>query len=406
MKKNLSKITLSCVLIYQAVAVQAHQPYQATVTVGSTSAHVAEPNLRDLSSALRTTSLELLIPTYTPVTPVSIGIDLRGIDTLTSFAADSTVLVVEIPQAGIVETFSGATRDDSILLYKEFLRDGGTKHKLLRAYAKYSPIDPIAGNPNSLMAQMAQSDYLLGRLSPLSGCECGWSAQPILHQFQVGLNAGRAFSKEFDTSTVSPNIRYSYSPDSERALVIDAPFTYIRNGGASSLFGSLGFAFRLPVTHNWSLTSTVRAGFGGSLDLCTSGVFLSTGVMSTYQYEMFDCVLAMTNYAGYFTSTNLWLSGVNFNYNLHNYVFKNGLSLTTCKGFAVCERPVNMSVSIIDSYFTGQRLYMQHYDEIGVSLITTHVNPYIDYDCLSLGFSYQFGEQSYTGYVLNMAYQF
>lgn len=385
---------------------QARQPYHATIEVGPAAASVSAPNLVDLSRDLKTTSIEELIPFYTPVSPVGIDINLRGIIALTAFPANSTTLVVEIPQANTTATFTGATRDDSIKLFKDFIRDGGNRHRLLRAYAKHSPIDPIAGNPNSLLAQMAQSDYLLGRLSPLSGCDDCWSAQPIVHQFQIGLNGTRGFSKGFDTSLVTLPLRYSFSPDGNFAIILDAPFSYVRNGGASSVFGSLGVGVRIPINHAWAITPILRAGAGGSLDLCTSGSFVSAGILSEYNYKLCNYVLSMTNYAAYYTSTNLWLTGVNFNYHLQNYILKNGLTLTSCQGFLVCNRPLNFSVSFVDSYFTGHRLFIKHYDEIDFTLFTTCLNPYLDYDCLSIGFGYQFGQKHYHGYCLNTSYQF
>lgn len=406
MAKTFITFILGIVLLCTFASMEARQPYHATVTVGTDSAMVSDPNLVDLSRSLKGSSIQQLIPLYTPTSAVAIDINLRGIAAIAGFATNSTTLVVVIPQTGVVETFTGATRDQSIALFKNYVQDAGTRHNLLRAYAKYSPIDPIAGNPNSLMAQMAQADYLLGHLSPLTGCDCCWSAQPIVHQFQVGLNSARAFSDGYDTTTVGLPLRYSYSPKLSWAFIIDAPLIYIRNGGASSINGSLGLGLRYPITHNWSLTPIVRLGSGGSLDLCASGNFFSAGLTSVYNYKIRDYVLSMTNNAGYITSTNLWLTGINFNYHLQNYILKNGLSLTSCEGFCLCNRPVNVSVSFVDSYFTTDRLFIRHYDEIGVSLITSCLNPRIDYDCLTVGFAYQFGQKSYRGYSLNLAYQF
>lgn len=406
MRKNLPLIILASILILQSALLHAREPYHATVTVSTESVTISAPNMSDLSQDLRGDNLQSLIPFYTPTSPVSIDINLRGIDVVTSFAANSTTLIVEIPQAGTTQVFTGTTREESIQLFSGFIRDGGSKHKLLRAYARFSPIDPIAGNPNSLMAQMAQADFLLGQLSPLSGCNCCWSSQPIVHQYQNGLYAGRAFSKGFDTTTVTLPIRTSYSPQGDWALIFDFPVTYNRNGGASSLFGSLALALRLPITCNWSLTPSLRWGTGGSADLCTFGSFISVGATSVFHYKINQYVLSITNYAGYFTSTNLWLSARNLNYHLHNYVFKNGLSLTSCNGFVVCNRPINFSLSLIDSYFAREKLFINHYDEVGFSLFTTHVNPLLCYDCLSVGLSYQFGKKSYKGYRLNLTYQF
>ncbi len=394
------------VLILHGSCLFAREPYHATVTVDATSATVSAPNLVDLKRDLKSSSIQALIPFYTPTSPVSIDINLRGIDVLTSFPANSTTLLVEIPQTGSTQTFQGATREESLGLLKEFIRDEGPKHGLLKAYAKFSPIDPIAGNPNSLMSQMAQADYLLGRLSPFSGCDCCWRAQPIVHQFQVGVEGCRAFSDEFETSTVTIPARYSYSPDLDWALILDAPAVYFRNGGASSFFGTVGLGLRVPMTCNWSLTPIFRCGAGGTLDLCTSGSFVSFGVTSMYNLKLWDYVFAMTNYGAYFSSTNFWLTGVNFNYHQQSYVIKNGLAITSCDWYTVCGRNINFSLSFIDSYFTSGGLFIRHYDEVGAALLITQVNPCLDYDCLSLGFAYQYGQKKYKGYCLNIIYQF
>lgn len=404
---NLSKFFLALLVLCPTLILEARQPYHAAITVGPETATISDPNLVDLTRALKTDNIRELIVFYTPVTPVEIDINLRGIDIETSFAAFSTTLEVAIPVAGIFETFTGETRDDSIKLFKEFIKEGSKNRQLLRAYAKYSPIDPIAGNPNSAMAVMAQSDYLLGRLSPLSGCDpCCWQAQPITHQFQSGLEWERGFSEGFDTTSVTLPLRYSYSPNRRWALIVDAPFTFNANGGAYSVFASMGIGVRFPITTFWSLTPILRIGGGGSFDLCTSGNFFTTGLTSNLDYKVGSYVLSMTNSAIYSTTTNLWLTGINFNYHLQGYIFKNGLSFTSCEWLKLCGRPVNYSVTFIDSYFTSNRLYMRHYDEVGFAFIVNDVNPCLDYDCLSLGISYLFGQKHYHGYSLNIVYQF
>lgn len=403
---KLLKLFLISILLYQKITLDAYEPYHAIATVSATSTEVSAPNLVDLSNELRTASLEQLLPLYTPTSAFSIGINLRGIGVLASFATNSTTLVIQIPQAGTTETFTGGTRDESIQLFRNYIQNAGKHHRLLRAYSKYSPIDPIAGNPNSLIAQMAQADYLTGHLSPLSGCDCNWNSQPVIHQFQAGLDASRAFSKPYDTTTVTLPLRYSYSPQHRSSFIIDAPITYNRNGGASSLFGSLGLGFRFSIRDNWHLTSILRGGTGGSADLCTAGCFASGGLLSVYDSKWNSHVFSITNYAGYFSSTNFWLSGINFNYKLHNWILKNGFSLTSCAPIIICKKKINYIFSFIDSYFTKDRIYINHYDEVSVSLLATCVNPRINYDSLSFGFAYQFGEKNYKGYALKMIYQF
>lgn len=386
-------------------SIQAHEPYHATVSVLSFSVSVDAPNLKDLKNELKMTALEALIPIYTPLLPLSIALDMRGLDAEVSFAANSPVLVVKFPQTGKSLTFNGGDRDSSLALFKESIQDGATSIHLLRAYARFSPIDPIAGNPNSLMAQMGQADYLVGHLSPLAGCDACWCAQPIAHQFQTGLYAGRAFCHHFDTTTLTLPLRYSYSPDLSWAFILDAPLTYNCNGGASSLFSSVGLGLRYPLTCGWSLTPVLRLGSGGTIDLCTAGAFVSTGLTSVYNYKYRDFVFSLTNYASFISSINLWLGGINFNYHLHNYIFKNGISITSCQGYCFCNRPVHLSVSFMDTAFSREKLFLKHYEEVGVSLITNGILPWVDYDSLILGFSYQWG-QGYKACFLNLAYQF
>lgn len=406
MHKIVLKLLTALAFLFPSIALEAREPYDAGINVDGINESVDAPNLFDLMNDLKEVALEELFPLYSPASAVSINFNFRGIASLSSFAAGSTTLNVVIPQAGITESFTGETRDDSLQLYRQYLRDGAGNGRILKAYSKYSPIDPIAGNPNSLMAQMAQSDYMMGHLSPLSGCDCCWSAQPIRHEFQVGSYVGRAFSNGYDTTIVTLPLRYSYSPRGDWAFIIDAPITYNRNGGASSIYSSLGTGVRIPVASNWSLTPIARFGAGGSLDLCTAGDFFAAGLNSVINLNACGYVFSVTNYAGYYSSANLWLSGVNFNYHLQNYIFKNGFSVNTCEGYCLCGRKLNFSFSFIDSYFARDTLYMRHYDEIQFNLITTGLNPCLDYDCLSLGFAFQFGQQGYRGYFVNLFYQF
>lgn len=392
-------------LIFQGCFIEGYEPYRAQVTVDDVTGHVRAPNLVDLNRELKTSSLVDLIPIYTPVSPVSMQINLRGLVANAAFATGSTTLVFTVPNSNIIETFTGGTRDESLILMKEFIKEGRSIKKLLKGYTRYSPIDPIAGNPKSLISEMADSDYKMGHLYPFSGCGC-YEAQPVVHQFQAGFNVGRAFAHEFDTTSVAIPFRYSYSPNLRWALILDAPLEYYRNGGASSIFLSIGTGVRLPITESWSLTTMARMGSGGSLDLCTSGNFVGGGVTSVYNLKICDYVASLTNYAGYLASTNLWLTGINFNYHLKSFVFKNGLSIVSCSGFSLWERTFHLKAEIKDTYFANSRLFINHYDEVSFALIAPCLNPCLSYDCLTTEFAFQWGQKGYKGYQLNIVYQF
>lgn len=399
---------LTCMIVFSLTHVHSREPYSAKITVDTSTAKEDATNILDLTQDLKSKNIKKLIPIYTPTSATSINLNLRGIKATATFPANSTTLVFTVPQLGITKTFTGNTRDQSVILFKDYLKDTvHEKHKgFLKAHARLTTIDPIAGNPNSLQAQMAQADFMIGRLSPFSGCSDCWEAQPVTHLFNGEFDFTRVFSHRFDSAAYDTLFRYSYSPERTWALILDAPVSLIYVGGAYAAAGSVGVGFRFPITHSWSLTPTLRFGSGGSVDLDTAGTFIAPGLTSVYNLRLFNFVLSLMNSVGYYASTNLWLGGINFNYRLHNTIFKNGLFLTSCQGMVFCGREINVSTWWIDSYFAGDKLFIRHYDEIGISFLTTHVLPCIDYDCLSLGTAYQFGNHGFHGYTINLAYQF
>jgi len=411
MHKTIHKIILSCVafggLFCMNTSLEARNPYHADIVVGAESARFSESTILNLIEDLETISIQRRIAVYTSNSAASLFLNLRGLIGIASYAANSTALTISIPQAGISETFVGATREESNQLFDEFIKnDPHASLNLRKAHAKYTAIDPIAGNPNSLMSLMTQADYLLGRLSPLAGCDYCWTAQPIHNQFQAGIQTGWAFCDEFTTSVFTLPLRYTYSRDLNYAFIIDAPQTFLVNGRAVSYNGSLATGLRVPITHEWSLTTIFRGGLGLSGDLSTAGIFASAGMVSDLDFKFCDYVLTMDNYVGYIVSTPFHAGGVNFDYHLYNFVFKNGLTLTSCNGFTCCGAPMNFNLTFTDTAFTGSSLFIDHYDEVTFSLVTTRVNPYIGYDSVSIGGSYQFGHRNYKGYTLNFIYQF
>jgi hypothetical protein len=180
----------------------------------------------------------------------------------------------------------------------------------------------------------------------------------------------------------------------------------IDNGGAYSFFGSVGCGVYMPVTSIWSLTPSLRVGFGDSQDLAVGGCFASPALTSYLRCPTSECVVSMTNMIAYYASLPCHIGGVNLDYHLYNTSFKNGVSLASKEGTVLCSRKLQAELSFVDTYFSGSHLYINHYDEIGLSLFVSRIDPKIFYDSISLGLSYQFGQKSYKGYYVNASYKF
>ena len=125
---------------------------------------------------------------------IAAGIDFRGLAEgagLTtglpgsvglSFGANSGVLTFEVPLLGFSTTFNGGNcsttcaqqRKDALAQLRDFLKkDPIFLKKLLTAMTRYSPIDPLAGNPDSLFSRRQRGDFAYGftnKVSQIWGC--------------------------------------------------------------------------------------------------------------------------------------------------------------------------------------------------------------------------------------------
>ncbi len=388
MRLSISFVLFLCALLPNLDGRRA--PFQAEITVGAASGQVNASNLVSLKKDLTTEGIQQVIATYTPVSPVQFAINLRGLDSIASFAAASTTLNFAIPSLGITNTFTGSTRDDSITLLKSYLTDTGSMSKILHAMAKVSPIDPIVGNPDSLLANMVNENYLAGEHA--SPCSC------LPNRIKsVGAEYGISWVKGFQNTIITLPLYYKNNrlivPGS---LVLSAPLTLIEVGGAYSLYGSLGGGYQCPITELWDLTLAGRLGFGGSLDLVSASGLALVSVTSDYRLASgCNWVLSLTNLVGWSSSLAIHGSGVDFNYGVQNWEFGNGLKLSLCQLFPQIFSEANLY--FIDTSYIGDKLFIQHYDEIGVQFIV---------GSFGLKNSFVWGEKGYSKYRVNLDYCF
>ena len=84
--------------------------------------------ITDLVHALQTTNLQSLVGSYTDTSAASAVLNIRGVTALASFDANSTTLHFSVPSAGVNQTFTGATRNDSEQQLLDFLlKNGGSE---------------------------------------------------------------------------------------------------------------------------------------------------------------------------------------------------------------------------------------------------------------------------------------
>lgn len=155
------------------------QVFISTVTVtesgSSTTETVSFSKAEDALTLYDPDTLDARFPTYDDTTGSESGINsnlnYRGLPILVTMQENQTSLTFTIDRLGITQTFNGATRDESAEQFYDFLiSDGGSLlSRIQQELARVSPVDPIAGNPNSMQSRVISSLGAAGGFSSGSG---------------------------------------------------------------------------------------------------------------------------------------------------------------------------------------------------------------------------------------------
>ena len=109
---------------------------------------------------------------------------------------DPGTLTVTVP--GVLSiSFDPGTLDEALEQFEDWAKgdfDSATAEQglvtdLLQALVEESPVDPVAGNPNSLQSRMFGSDFRLGSQGPFTSSE--GSLKPSTNLVGLGLRTGR-----------------------------------------------------------------------------------------------------------------------------------------------------------------------------------------------------------------------
>lgn len=364
------------------------------ITGVTQSASAGRNNLLDFADLFTNAGLQSTLPGYTPISAAIASVSLRGVPATLSYAANSPVLRLQIPSINVDVSFNGATRDESQDLAVKWVQgEGGPAlTRFLQQAVATTPVDPVAGNPNSLMSQMGASDF--GAALGLGGGRPGG----------LGLAArfGSYAVDGFNSRVYSLPISTSFDLGEGRALLLDGPLTFIDTEGAQSYSGSVGVGMRLPIriglpeTLDWTLTPMVRMGGVGSLDLGAVGGLWSVSVTSSLGWQVLPGTrLQMANMASRLQTLPIDYGGYNVSYELTNMMYRNGLLVTQDIG-ELFGRAAQATVFAIDTRFTGDALYVNSYQEYGGYLTFGGATP------ISVGLTVLTGERGYGGVTVNL----
>ncbi len=304
---------------------------------------------------------------YTGKEAVSSTLNLRGLPIIIAYPDGGSKLVFSIPSTGLNKTFQGRTREQSQALFlKYFSSTPDLLSEPSTHLIELSPIDLIAGNSNSLMSRGVSLDA--------QTLWFGSDAAPDEQRFSVGINythmqsSATAQVRAMNSDGITLPLAYAYNlGQANHELIVSAPLGYTDAEGSKSYDANLGLSYRYPVNSNWTLGATGSARFTGSNDLGTSAWIGSAAIGSSYVWEGDGWHLTLGNMLGYYTAFSMHVDNSTFNPDIANTVFRNGLFYSLDSQWEVSGDPLSWEIYLINTQYTGTKLFSNHQNEIGVS---------------------------------------
>lgn len=407
---------LSLALVLTAAPATAKDLFSVNVDVTTPTAaqgSASAGTITDLVNLLQTQNMQSVVSSYTDTSAATAVMNIRGLTALASFPAGSTTLTFSVPAAGVNVSFTGATRNDSEQQLLDFLTRSGSslQTKILQQAVASSPVDPVAGNPGSLENVMAAASFAIGTgiglngvPAPAVGPNGTLLQQPNL--VTLGGDVGVLNAGGYTSTVVTLPLRYTIAfADPRWALTLDAPLTYVSTQGDASYFGSFGASLRIPLLTNWYITPTARIGAAGSADLGAAAVEYAGGVASRYDMFYRDLMITLGNGLSVVKTAELSVGDVRVNYDLTNELWNNGLQAEGSLPWTMFGNPTSWQGYVVDTFVTGSKVYVSHYDEIGFTVGTRHGMNAQDWSALRVGVGVAFGAH-FNAYKAGFTYRF
>ena len=336
---------------------------------------------------------------------VSGNLNLRGVVVIVNYTGapvgeDRTLMISSPTDVFMIETFTAA----NISALGDELEDFFERNEddlltnILREGVRVTPIDLVAGNPESVMGKLVSTAFA-------SGTNVHSYAA---NGFRWGIDYADVSGAGFESDHVNIPFRYGYTfEDSGAQLIFDFPAYYIETGGAQSAGWVFNLSLRVPLYDDdligrWSLTPSAGFGVAGSIDLGSGGVLYSFAINSNYDFELTESLkFSIGNMYGFYKSAPIKIGDFDIEYDLENHVMRHGVS---------AEWDLNPYFSLRTSYqhtqFFGDDLYVdRHHDltfDVGWDLFGGGSEQKV-----YLGFVYTKGDgNDYEGYRMRLHHQF
>lgn len=371
-----------------------------TTTKGFTS-------VMDIFDQYENGTLDTILNEYNPNDPANGVLDFRGIRMeldYTNGVGGNKELTFIVPAIGVTEVFEGATQEQAFDAFKEYLKTNQNDllTKILKESVSHTPYDAVAGNPSSLMAQMTDIAFSNPTLNVTErALVSGQSGGFVILSPSGGSHKIKGEDGvERTATTLNLPLGYTFKFDNNWALGIDLPLSYIDLDGSVTYAAQLGMSLQIPLYKDkWLLTASGRVGATASEDSLSGGILYMASVTSSYTFNIAETAVTIINMYGHIQDYTLDVKGYDIEYGLKNDVFKNGLAIKQ----KLSEKTA-LTVFGYDTRYTGSDLYIDAYDEVGLSF-TKYFSKDSFFTGIDLTASYTFGD-NYKAYRAGLALLF
>jgi hypothetical protein len=349
--------------------------FQGVVSVGGgTPGSVGTNKARNVPDLFDTSALTRIEPGYDASQAVAAVLDLRGLEASLSFNALSNQLQFQVPGAGIDVSFDSSSRDAALADFESWLEgefgsasaSGSAATNFLQALVAESPVDPIAGNPNSLQSRMFDADFRMGTAGAI-GAYGDSGVMPSVGGLKLG--GGYAKADVYDQYAIEVPLHYRFGLGEKFGVALDLPLAATSTQGAWTLLGSGALGVHVSPLSWWTLTPAVRVGGAGSVDLGGLGAMVSGSLTSHIRVPWGPFAFGMGNMGGIASTIDgIEVAGYSLSYDLQNWNLRNGIYGELALGSEMLGTGLALRLGVSDARFFGDELWLDSYQEIGAAV--------------------------------------
>lgn len=416
MNNQFSAYVLGTLLFAGATPVFAKDVFSAQIQVGNnTYQSRGYNNISDAIDQYDSMNMKQIFPNYTETTFARSTLNLRGVNTQLEFSQDSSQLKFSIPSLGISQIYGevGGTREQA---KDEFLNalKGEDKHilkALTKEWVKNTAIDPVAGNPNSLMSTMAVS--ATDTMSDMTSSQAfGNKTGDSSSSFGITPRFGRYTQGDYGVDVYNLPISYSHWFKNEKVgLSFDVPITVVNTEGAYSASVNFGLGVNVKAYETkdltWFVMPQVRVGATGSEDLGSAALIYGGGIVSNLQFPLdWDASINIINMATFYKTDSIQIGDYETHYDLKNTVLRNGVEYSQVLKRSINNSPLIAKFSIARTDFHGDELYTEVSHDVSASIGFKNLKPNAWISDYRIGATYTYTDNDLKGFLINMGYTF